>query len=65
MRLAISTTETLTGLKTDLVGANNNIINPVVKSFKFPDVDVVTALMSNESALTRMTDLTPKNFGQT
>ena len=32
----------------------------VVKSFKVPDVDVVAALMSNESALTRMTDSTQK-----
>ena len=37
----------------------------VVKSFKVPDVDVVAALMSNESALRRMTDSTPKNLGQT
>ena len=37
------------------------MIRSVVKSFKVPDVDVVAALMSNESALTRMTDSTPKN----
>ena len=34
------------------------IIRSVVKSFKVPDVDVVATLMSNESALTRMTDST-------
>ena len=37
----------------------------VVKSFKVPDVHVVAARMSNESALTRMTDSTPKKLGQT
>ena len=41
------------------------MIRSVVKSFKVPDVDVAAALMSNESALTRMTDSTPKNLGQT
>ena len=38
------------------------MIRSVVKSFKVPDVDVVAALMSNESALTRMTDSTPKTL---
>ena len=41
------------------------MIRSVVKSFKFPDVDVVAAWISNESALTRMTDSTPKNLSQT
>ena len=41
------------------------MIRSVVKSFKFPDVDVVAAWMSNESALTCMTDSTPKNLSQT
>ena len=41
------------------------MIRSVVKSFKVPDVDVVAARMSNKSALTRMTDSTPKNLGQT
>ena len=36
------------------------MIRSVVKSFKVPDVDVVAARMSNESALTRMTDSTQK-----
>ena len=38
------------------------IIRSVLKSFKVPDVEVVAARMSNESALTCMTDLTPKSF---
>ena len=38
------------------------MIMSVVKSFQVPDVDVVAALMSNESALTRMTDPTPKTL---
>ena len=37
------------------------MIRSVVKSFKVPDVEVAAARMSNESALTRMTDSTPKN----
>ena len=41
------------------------MIRFVVKSFKVPDVDVVEARMSNESALTRTTDSTPKNLGLT
>ena len=41
------------------------MIRSVVKSFKVPDVDIVAARMSNESALTRMTDSTQKNLGQT
>ena len=36
------------------------MIRSVVKSFKVPDVEVAAAQMSNESALTRMTDSTPK-----
>ena len=36
-----------------------------MKSFKVPYVEVVVARMSSESALTRMTDSTPKNLGQT
>ena len=36
------------------------MIRSVVKSFKVPDVEVAAARMSNESALTRMTDSTPK-----
>ena len=35
------------------------MIRSVVKSFKVPDVEVAAARMSNESALTRMTDSTP------
>ena len=35
------------------------MIRSVVKSFKVPDVEVVAALISNESALTRMTDSIP------
>ena len=38
------------------------MIRSVVKSFKVPDVDVVAARMSNESALTRMTDSTQKTL---
>ena len=38
------------------------MIRSVVKSFKVPDVEVVAARMSNESALTRMTDSTKKNL---
>ena len=38
------------------------MIRSVVKSFKVPDVEVVAAQMSNESALTRMTDSTPKKL---
>ena len=38
------------------------MIRSVVKSFKVPDVVVVAALISNETALTRMTDLTPKTL---
>ena len=41
------------------------MIRYVVKSFKVSDVEVAAARMSNESALTRMTDSTPKNLGQT
>ena len=33
-------------------------VRSVVKSLKAPDVEVVVARMSNESALTRMTDST-------
>ena len=40
------------------------MIRSVLKSFKVPDVEVVTARMSNESALSCMTDSTP-NLGQT
>ena len=36
------------------------MIRSVVKSFKVPAVEVAAARMSNESALTRMTDSTPK-----
>ena len=36
------------------------MIRSVVKSFKVPDVEVAAARMNNESALTRMTDSTPK-----
>ena len=36
------------------------MIRSVVKPFKVLDVNVVAALMSNQSALTCMTDLTPK-----
>ena len=36
------------------------MIRSVVKSFKVPDVEVAAARMSSESALTRMTDSTPK-----
>ena len=39
------------------------MIRTVVKSFKVPDVEVVAA--RNESVLTRMTESTPKNIGQT
>ena len=38
------------------------MIRSVVKPFKVPDVDVVAARMSNESALTHMTDSTPNFF---
>ena len=64
MRLAISTTETLTDLKTDLIVANNNGNNnkSVVKLFKVPVVEVVAARLSNESALLRMTASTPKTL---
>ena len=41
------------------------MIRSVVKSFKIPDVDVVEALIGNESALTHMTDSTPKKRGHT
>ena len=37
------------------------IIRSVLKSFKVPNVEVVAARMSNESALTCMADSTPKN----
>ena len=37
------------------------MIRSVVKSFKVPDVEVAAARMSNESALTRMTDSTPRS----
>ena len=40
------------------------MIRSLVKSFKVPDVEVVAARMSNESALTHMTDSTPKKLGQ-
>ena len=33
-----------------------------MKSFKVPDVEVMAARMSNESALTRMTDSTPETL---
>ena len=36
------------------------MIRSVVKSFKVPDIEVVAARMSNESALTRMIDSTTK-----
>ena len=39
-----------------------SMIRSVVKSFKVPDVEVVEARMSNESALTRMTDSKPKTL---
>ena len=39
-----------------------SMIRSVVKSFKVPKVDVVAARMSNESALTRMPESTPKIF---
>ena len=35
------------------------MIRSVLKSFKVPDVEVVAARMSNESALTCMTDTIP------
>ena len=38
------------------------MIRSVVKSFKVPDVDVVEAQMSNESALRRITDSTQKTL---
>ena len=38
------------------------MIRSVVKSFKVPDVEVVAARMSNESALTRITDSTTKTL---
>ena len=39
------------------------MIRSVVKSFKVPGVEVVASRMSNEAALTRMIDSTPKkNF---
>ena len=41
------------------------MIRSVVKSFKVPNVEVVAARMSNESALTRMTDSTQKKLDQT
>ena len=41
------------------------MIRSVLKSFKVPDVEVVAARMSNESAWTCMTDSTPKNLGHT
>ena len=41
------------------------MIRSVVKPFKVPDVEVVAARISNESALTCMTGSTPKNLGQT
>ena len=36
------------------------MIRSVVKSFKVPGVEVVASRMSNEAALTRMIDSTPK-----
>ena len=36
------------------------MIRSVVKSFKVPGVEVVASWMSNEAALTRMIDSTPK-----
>ena len=39
------------------------MIRSILKSFKVPDVEVVVAQMSNESALTCMTD--SKKLGQT
>ena len=41
------------------------MIRSVVKSFKVPDVAVVSARVNNESALTHMTDSTPKKLGKT
>ena len=41
------------------------MIRSVVKSFKVPDVEVIAARVSNELALTCVTDSTPKNLGQT
>ena len=41
------------------------MIRSVVKSLKVPDVEVVSARMCNEAALTHMTDSTPKNLGHT
>ena len=37
-----------------------SMIRSVVKSFKVPGVEVVASRMSNEAALTRMIDSTPK-----
>ena len=39
------------------------MIKSVVKLFKVPVVGIVAARLSNESALLRMTDLTPKTLG--
>ena len=36
------------------------MIRSIVKSFKVPGVEVVASRMSNEAALTRMIDSTPK-----
>ena len=41
------------------------MIRSVVKSFKVPGVEVVASRMSNEAALTRMIDSTPKKLGHT
>ena len=41
------------------------MIRSVVKPLKVPGIEVVAARMCNEAALTRMTDLTPKNLGHT
>ena len=65
VRLAIPTTETLTDLTTDLLLLLFAMIRSVVKSFKVPDVEVIAARVSNELALTCVTDSTPKNLGQT
>ena len=41
------------------------MIRSVVKSFKVPGVEVVASRMSNEAALTRMIDSTPKKLCHT
>ena len=54
-----STSGTLNDLTTDLL-LLFAMIRSVVKSFKVPGVEVVASRMSNEAALTRMIDSTPK-----